>query len=134
MILKPKKFSTEVTTRKTTESESKKMYHEFIQKDIDTLEGEKSNRFEKYNILNILQNVDSIFTGAYLHYKNVLKERMFKRSITERIKLRRERLDETKRKEQNINHKLFKIYFTDYESPSNMYKRLSETKGAVNKV
>ena len=29
---------------------------------------------------------------------------------------------------------MFKAYFTDYQSPSNMYKRLSETKGAVNEV
>ena len=38
------------------------------------------------------------------------------------------------RKEQNINKELFKIYFTDYQSPSNMYKKLSEIEGAVNKV
>ena len=29
---------------------------------------------------------------------------------------------------------MFKIYFPDYQSPSNMYKKLSETEGAVNKV
>ena len=37
-------------------------------------------------------------------------------------------------KEQNINNELFKEYFTEYQSPSNMYKELSETEGAVNKV
>ena len=73
-----------------------------MQKDIDTLEREKCNGFEKYNILTILNIVSSIFTGAYLHYKNVPKEAMFERSIAKRIKLRRERLDEIKRKEQNI--------------------------------
>ena len=70
------------------------MYNEVIQKETDTLEREKSNRFEKYNILNILNNVGSIFTGAYLHYKDVPKETMFERSIAERTKLRREGLDE----------------------------------------
>ena len=59
---------------------------------------------------------------------------MFERSIAERTKLRRERLDEIKRKEQNINNELFKEYFIDYQSPSNMYKNLSETEGAVNDV
>ena len=59
---------------------------------------------------------------------------MFERSIAERIKLRRERLDEIKRKEQNINNELFKIYFTDNQRPSNMYKKVSEKEGAVNKV
>ena len=72
--------------------------------------------------MNILENVGAIFTGAYLHYKDVLKETIFKRSIAERIKLRKERLDEIKRKEQNINNKLFKEYFNDYQSPSNMHK------------
>ena len=84
--------------------------------------------------MNILNNVGSIFTGAYLHYKNVPRGTIFERSIAKRIKLRRGRSDEIKRKEQNINNELFKKYFTDYQNPSNMYKKLSETKGAVNEV
>ena len=28
-------------------------------------------------------------------------------------------------------HELFKAYFIDYQSPSNMYKKLSETKGVI---
>ena len=47
---------------------------------------------------------------------------MFERCITERIKLRKGRLDEIERIEQNIDNELFKVYFTDYQSPSNMYK------------
>ena len=129
-----KKFWTEVTTYKTAKGEAKKLYNELIQKDIDTLEIEKGDGFEKYNILNILENSGSIFTGAYLHYKNVSEEVMFERSIAERTKLRRQRLDEIKRKEQNINNELFKKYFTDYQSPNNIYKKLSETEGAVNGV
>ena len=100
------------------------MYNELIEEDIDTLEREKSNWFEKYNILNILNNVGSIFTGAYLHYKDVPKEKMFQRSIADRTRLRRERLDEIKRKEGNINNEFFKEYFIDNKSPSNMYKKL----------
>ena len=67
-----------------------------IQKDTDTLEREKNDRFKNYNVFNILNNVGSIFTGAYLHYKNMPKETMFERSIEERKKLRTERLDEIK--------------------------------------
>ena len=52
-----------------------------IQKFIDTVESEKSNGLEKYNILNILRNVGSMFTGAYLHNNNVPKETMFEKSI-----------------------------------------------------
>ena len=55
-----------------------------IQKDIDTLEKSKSNKPEKYNILNIFENVVAIFTGAYFNYKDVPKETMFERSIAER--------------------------------------------------
>ena len=100
------------------------------------LEREKSNSFEKYNILNILNNgsMASIFTSIYLHYKYVPKETMFERSIAEGIKLRRGWLDQIKKKEQNISNELFKEYFTDYQSPSNMFKKLSETESAVNKI
>ena len=84
------------------------MYNELTPKDIDTLEREKSNGFENYNILNILSNVGLTFTGVYLHYKNVPKDTMFERSVAEGIKLWRERLDEINRKEQTVNNELFK--------------------------
>ena len=130
-----KNFWTEVTTRKATKSEAKELYNELIQKDIDTLEKSKSNKPEKHNILNILENVGTIFTGGYLHYKDVPKATMFERSIAEKTKLRKGRLDEIETKEQNINNKLFKEYFTDYQSPSNMYKKLSEAENAeINKI
>ena len=108
-----KKNWIEVTTQKTTKSEEKNLYNELIQKDTDTLEREKTSDIRKHNILDIFNNVGSIFTGAYLHYKDGSKETMFERSIEERIKLRRGR---TERK-----HKLFKTYFTNSQSPSNMY-------------
>ena len=60
---------------------------------------------------------------------------MFERSIKERIRLRKERFDGIKRKEQNINNELFKAYFTDYQSPSSMYKKLSKTENTeINKT
>ena len=62
------------------------------------------------------------------------KETEFERSIMERIKLRKERFDEIKRKEQNINNELFKAYFIDYQSPSSMYKESSKTKDTENEV
>ena len=65
----------EVTTRKMTKSKAKKLYNELIQKKPDALESKKSNDIKKYNILNILNSIGSIFTGTYLHYKDVyLKE------------------------------------------------------------
>ena len=92
------KFWTEVTTRKITERETKKLYNELIQKDINALKKEKSDDIRKYNVLNILNNVGSIFTGTYLHYRDIPKETMFERSIAERIKLTKERFNEIDRK------------------------------------
>ena len=69
---------------------TKKLYNELIEKDNDTLEREKSNRFENYNILNILNNVCPIFTSVCLHYKNVPKETMLKEDCREnKIKKRK---------------------------------------------
>ena len=80
--------------------------------------------------MDILNKVDSISTGLYLHYKELPKETMFERSIAEKIKLRKERFDEIKRKEQNIDNELFKAYLTDYQSPSDFYKKWSKTENA----
>ena len=66
-----------VTTRKIIKSEAKKFYNELIKKDIDTLTKEKSNDIRKYNIMNILNNVVSIFTDIYWHYKDVPNETIF---------------------------------------------------------
>ena len=127
-------FWTELTTRKITENEAKELYNELVQKDIDALKKSKSDKPEKHNILTILENVGAIFTGVCFHYKDVPKETMFERSIAERIKPRKEKLDEIEQKEQDINNELFKHYF-NYQSPSNMYKKLNETEHTeINKI
>ena len=53
-------------------------------------------------------------------------------SIAGRIKLRKERIAEIEGEEKNINNELFKKYFTNYRSPSDMYKKLRETEGTRN--
>ena len=94
-----KKLWMEVTTRKTTKSETKELYKELLQKDIDVLERGKVDEsntivcIRKY-VLNIVRNIGSEITDAYVHHKNVSKETMFKRSIAERTKIKRGRLDE----------------------------------------
>ena len=103
-----------------------------IQKDINALRKEESNNVKKYNILNILNNVGAIFTGISLHYKDAPKETLFERSIGKRITLKKQRTSKIKRKEENIKHGFFREYFTNYQSPSDMYKKLRETEGAVN--
>ena len=56
----------------------------------------------------------------------------YEENISERAKLRKQKLYEIKQKEQNISNYLFKEYFTNYQSPSDMHNRLSDaekTKG-----
>ena len=59
-------------------------------------------------------------------------ESKLEESIGKRVKLRRERIAEIEGEEKNLNNKLFKEYFTNYQSPSDMYKRLHETEGTTN--
>ena len=47
--------------------------------------------------------------------------------IAERLPLRRGYVAKIKREKKKINNNLFKEYFTIYQSPSDMYKTLSET-------
>ena len=103
-----------------------------IQKDIDALEKEKSHNIKKHNILDNLNNVGAIFDGASFHYKELPKETMLERTIAEKSKLRRGEIAEIEGKDKNINHKLFKEYFTNYQSPSDMYIKLRETEGTRN--
>ena len=84
--------------------------------------------------MDILNNIGSIFTGTYLHCIGVPEETIVNRNIEKRIKLRKGRFDEIERIERNINNELFKGYFTDYKSPSYMYKKLSKKKDTVNQV
>ena len=49
-------------------------------------------------------------------------------SIAERVKLKNERIAEIKKEEKNINNFLFKHNFINYQKPSDVYKKLLETK------
>ena len=59
-----------------------------IQQDIDALAGERTNDTRKHSILNILNNVGSIFTGLYFRYKDVSKETGFERNIRRENKIK----------------------------------------------
>ena len=107
------------------------MYKELIQKDIDALEREKSNSIKKKNILKILENIGTIFTDTYFHHKEVSKETIFERSIADRVKSRKQRLDIIIKNKENINNELFKEYF-DYSNPDTMIKRLKDASDKKN--
>ena len=95
-------FWTKVTTSKISRNETKKLYNELIQKDIDALKREKSNNIKKNNILKILESIGAIFTGNYLHYGEFFKETKFERSIADRVKLRKKKGLLKLKKKKNI--------------------------------
>ena len=53
-------------------------------------------------------------------------------SIAETIKSKNNKIVEIKKEEKNINNLLFKHHFIDYQNPSDMYKKLCETKDKEN--
>ena len=61
-----------------------------------------------------------------LHQKLIKKS---EESISKRVKLKNEKIAEIKKEEKNMDYKLFKNYFTNYQSPSDMYKTLRDTGG-----
>ena len=67
-----------------------------------------------------------------MHYGEVHKGTTVERNIAENAKLKRRRVSEIEEKEKNINYKLFNEYFTNYRSPSNMYKKLREAEDEWN--
>ena len=52
-----------------------------------------------------------------------------KESIAKMAQLSRRQIAEIEEEEKKINNKLFKEYFTNYQSPSDMYKKLREAEG-----
>ena len=55
-------------------------------------------------------------------------------SIAERVKLKNVKIAEIEKEEKNINNEFFKKYFANYQSLSDMYKRLRDTKGKKMRV
>ena len=120
-----KKLLVKITTQKIGEKEPHELYYDLKTPDITRLKNPKSKgRNKRHKILEVLENLESVFTGTYLHYKDVPSES--EESIAERTKLRRQRSDEIANKEKMIDLKLFREYF-EYLSPSDMYKNLNNT-------
>ena len=59
------------------------------------------------------------------------KKTIVERNISAKARLRRTRIAEIE-EEKNINNKLFKEYFTNYQSPIDIYKKLRMTEGERN--
>ena len=103
-----------------------------ITPDITKLKNVKTRGKNKgNNILNVLENLESVFNGSYFHYKNepseLKSELKSEESIAETTKLRKQRLDEIVNKEKKMTLNHLENTYTEYSSPSDIYKNLSET-------
>ena len=121
-----KKLWKKITKSEISKHEAKKLYKELIQKDFDALKREKSNSTKKNNILKIFENINAIFTGTYLHYGELFKETKFERSIADRVKLRKQKLDIINKNKEKINNELFKEYF-NYSNPNTIIRKLKDS-------
>ena len=142
-----KKLLTVITTQKTSENEALNLYDELIKPDILLLEKAKGRgKKKRENILNVLSNLQSVFTGVYLHYDNAFKSESrsnseFEGSVAEKTKLRKKKkksddkqikifidlLFQTKKEQKNIYMSLFSKYFT-YKKLDQMVQALYDSK------
>ena len=67
-----KKFLEKIITQKNSEEDAKELYSDLMAPDITKLENVKGKgRNKRHKILEVLENLKSVFAGTYLHYKNV---------------------------------------------------------------
>ena len=91
------KFLVDITTQTIIEKEAFELYSNLITPDINELKNAKGRSKTKRNkILDILENLESVFTGAYLHYNDVPSES--EENIPKRIDSIKGRLNEIKKK------------------------------------
>ena len=57
--------------------------------------------------MEIFENISAIFTGTYLHYKNLPKKTIVEKSIADRVKLRKQKLDIINKNKEKINNYFF---------------------------
>ena len=89
-----RKFLLIIGTQKVSEKEANELHSGLMAPDITVLKNMKGkSKNKRYNILNVLINLRSVFTGVYLHNKDVSSELELEseESIVERTKLRRQR-------------------------------------------
>ena len=83
-------------------------------------------------ILDYNKMLQNIFS---LHQKLVKKKKNQNQRLkkyAERIKSKNNKNAEIKKEEKNINNELVKYYFSKYQNPRDMYKKIRKTKGKEN--
>ena len=83
-------------------------------------------------ILDYNKNAQNLFYHASKADKRKSGPNIEK-SITERVKLKNNKIAEIRKEEKTTKNKLFKHCFINYQKPSDMYKKLCKTEGERNK-
>ena len=112
-------FLLEIGTKKINKDKARYPYDSLIKPDVDTLEKSKGRGKDKRNnILTILDNIEtSVFDGVYFHYSSKPSEPEPKseESIAKRIQLRKQlrkqRLNEITKKEEDKLWIVWKIFW-----------------------
>ena len=61
-----------------------------------------------------------------MHYGELFKETKFEKSIADRVKLRKQKLDIINKNKEKINNELFKEYF-NYSNPNTIIRKLKDS-------
>ena len=123
--MKTKKFLTEIKSKVLDLKDRIKKVNETEKKSAD-------------EALKIIEEIIDCNKGAQKAFAIAWKvdkgksEPKIEESIAKRVTLRREKITEIEREEKNINNELSKEYFTNYRSPSDMYKKLRKREGEIN--
>ena len=91
-----------------------------------------NNADETLKIIKKVLDYNKMLKKIFRLHQKLIKETQTEECIAGRTKLRRERIAEIKREEENINNLAFQYYFSKYQNPNDMYKKLRETKAKRN--
>ena len=83
-------------------------------------------------VIALRKTIFKKFLKTYLHYGKLPKETEFERSIADRVKLRKQKLDIINKNKEKINNELFKEYF-NYSNPDTMNRILKDAGDEKNK-
>ena len=83
-------------------------------------------------VIALRKTIFKKFLKTYLQYGKLPKETEFERSIADRVKLRKQKLDIINKNKEKINNELFKEYF-NYSNPDTMNRILKDAGDEKNK-
>ena len=98
-------------------------------------ETEKNNKYpdETSKIIKKILDYNKDAQKIFQHAPKVNKRKSEPEgNVAERTILIKEMVAEIEKEEKNIDYELFNRYFTNYQSPSDMYKKLCKTEGKEN--